>query len=361
VSAYLRLLDDDLRLRVFWRLLGVAGAAHVVQLMAQQQARAGSFLEHAERWQAVVPFGLGVTLPGVAVALHLALLAGSLLLALTPRPAVAALCLVPVALAGSVVQPVTISNHYVVLLLALVALPVVLVLARPGSGATAERVETCARLAREGYARAMRHVLVITYFFAGFHKLNTGWFDLAGNAATRLAPTLLVPILEPLGVATPTVLNLFLFPILLFPVAAELAIPVMLLVPRLRALGALAGVALHLPMFAREVLDYPTLILAFYVLFFPEHEVRRFLARLRIATPAKVALAAAGTLGIVLVWLVLLPATPARFDDPTWWLEVVYGTGLIAFFAWVGVSLLFEITTATWTARAPGAPRPSGA
>lgn len=363
-DTFLGRLDGDYRLGLFWRLLGIAGAAHVVQLMAQQQARAGSFLEHATRWQEVVPpglsaVGLGSPPDWLAVALHLSLLVASLGLALARRPARAALVLAPVALAGALVQPVTISNHYTVFLLALVSLPIVLLLARPGAAATIDVVEVNARLAADGYARALRHVFVITYFFAGFHKVNAGWFDLRGNAATRLASAQLVPLLEPLGLAQSGLVDLLLLPILVFPVAAELAIPLLLVLPRWRALGALVGVALHLPMFAREVLDYPTLILSFYLLFFPEADVRRFTVRLRATTPGKVALAAAGAASVLLVWLVLVPATPARPGDPTWWLEVVYGAGLISFWAWVGVTLLWEIVAA---ARAPrGATRRSSA
>jgi len=363
-DTFLGRLDRDLRLAVFWRLLGVAGAAHVIQLMAQQQARAGSFLHHPERWQQVVPLGFGATPSAVAIGLHLALLAASLALAWTGRPALGALWLGPVALLGAFVQPVTISNHYLVFLLALGSLPAVLLLARPGRGAAPARVDACARLAAGGYARALRHVFVITYFFAGFHKLNTGWFDLAGNAATRLARAQLVPLLEPVGLALPWLVDLALLPILIFPVAAELAIPALLLVPRLRPFGALLGIALHLPMFAREVLDYPTLILAFYVLFFPEPEVRRFGAALRRASPGRVALAGLGAGAVLLVWLVLVPATPARPGDPTWWLEVVAGAALISFFAWVGVTLAWQIAGALWPpsgSRTPGATRPSSA
>ncbi len=354
-GAWLARIDRDPRLAIFWKLLGLAGAAHVIQVMAQHQARVGSFLEYATRWQQVVPMGFGATPDWLAVALQLALLAVSLMLVVTRRPTRVAIVLAVVATLGAFVQPVTISNHYVVLLLVVLSMPVVLVLARPGAGAAPERVTACARLASDGYARVLRHICVITYLFAGFHKLNTGWFDLEGNAATRLAAGKLVPMLEPLGLAVPWFLNLLLVPVLVFPVAAELAIPLMLLSRRLRALGALVGIGLHLPMFAREVLDYPSLILAFYVLFFPEEDVRRFSAQLRERTIGKLALTALGAAAVILVWLVILPATPARLTDPTWYLEVVFGSALITFWAYVGVTLLWELVRARWGAQAHAA------
>jgi hypothetical protein len=338
-------LDRDFHLSIFFPLLGVAGAAHVIQFMAQQVTRIGSFLEHAERWREVVPLSTPLFPSAFAVTLNLAMLALSVGLMVSRRRTRLVLLLAPVGLLALTVQPVQVSNHYVVLLLAWVVWAVVVALAKLGMRQATEEEERAAlaRTAASGYARAMRNVCVITYFFAAFHKVNAAWFDLEANSAARFARAQLTPLLDAIGLPAGGWLDLVLLPTVIFPVVAEFAIPALLLSSRFRAWGALLGLVLHLPMFAREVLDYPSLILAFYPLFFSEAELRRFGAALRNVTTAKGLLALAAGGGVVLVWLVLVPVTPARPLEPTWALETLFGTAIILGFAYVGVTLTWQL------------------
>ncbi len=343
MKALLERLNSDLHLTLFFKLLGIAAAAHVIQFMAQQHRRIGSFVASPELWQQVVPISAPDLPAWVAVALHLAFLLLSFCLALFRSRAQIALLLLPVGLAGVFVQPVCVSNHYLVLLLTLLAFPIVVWLANLAVRSAPDAAEAVAATAASGYATAMRHVFLITYFFAAFHKLNTGWFSFEGNSGVRFVQKLLAPVLDTLHIQSPLLLDLAALPIIVFPVLAEFAIPVLLLWPRFRVYGVLLGIGLHLPMFAREILDYPALILTFYPLFFSEAELRRFGDELRNVTAGKNLLAGAAATGVILVWLVIVPVTPPRLFEPTWTLETIFGAGLIAGWAYVGVTLLWDV------------------
>jgi hypothetical protein len=140
--------------------------------------------------------------------------------------------------------------------------------------------------------------LLVVYFLAAFHKLNTSFMDPAVSCAGTLARSGLrllgvqavIPPAAIVGIAALTI-------------AWEFSLFVLLMVPRLRRWGVLAGVVFHAALALARFYDFSTYALAIYLLLLPADVFRRVSWPDRWRT---VALAAwIGHLGITLTARVL--------------------------------------------------------
>ncbi len=109
----------------------------------------------------------------------------------------------------------------------------------------------------------LRGAVVVLYLFAALAKLNPGYFDPAVSCGAALAPRIawFDPALLDLG----WVRTLGTYG----SVATELALPVLLLVPRTRLLGVALGVGFHTVLALAGNVPFSALMLALYVAFLP--------------------------------------------------------------------------------------------
>lgn len=113
------------------------------------------------------------------------------------------------------------------------------------------------------FAPAARWGLLLLYFLSGFHKLNADFFDPALSCASILYQELRtgVPLLPDSAVMGPLAIGL--------TVLVELGLPVLLLVPATRRVGAAAGILFHVLMAAAGYPRFSAIGLALLALFLP--------------------------------------------------------------------------------------------
>jgi hypothetical protein len=139
----------------------------------------------------------------------------------------------------------------------------------------------------DSFAPAVRIEVVLLYVWAFFHKLNAGWFDPEVSCAVVLADVLGgrlgLPHADWLQEAA-----------IFAALAAEAAIPVLLLVPRTRAVGVLVAVGFHWFLGIATFFNFSAGMYALLFVFLPLRStalLRRWLTSLRsrafrIASPA---------------------------------------------------------------------------
>ncbi len=335
---------SDARLRAFYVLFGVGAVAHVCQIIERQHTQLGTFLHYAERWEPVLPVGFP-GLPLLTSGLNVLFLACGVMLILGRRPLVWGTVLFALAVAKLWTFVEWIPNHYNLLLLGSFVTAVLfvirLVAARSGP-AHAGEVE---RLTDEWFCRAMRHVIAITYAFAFIHKLNYTWFDPNLHSAGNFLYAFARPVLRIIAGEGPTARDAIGQMAVYSTLIIEAALPVLLWIRRLRPYGVMLGIAFHVIMMAQGILDYPTLILGFYPLFFDEAELRAFVRdAVAVATPGKLwATLGMGTYS-AFVWRI---PTLTRLQQPDWTgpklLESVLGDFLIYGWTYVGIAMLWQV------------------
>jgi hypothetical protein len=109
-----------------------------------------------------------------------------------------------------------------------------------------------------------RYVLVLTYFFGVFHKINTDWFDPAVSCAVTLTDSLVVPW----GLKFPGLDQIVIYGTL----AVEGLAMILLCTPRFKYVGFLIGMPLHIIIGLVPYNWYPNfsaLMFALYALFLP--------------------------------------------------------------------------------------------
>ena len=116
----------------------------------------------------------------------------------------------------------------------------------------------------ELFSPLLRAQLIIVYFMAAFHKLNTGWFDPETSCAVLFWHHLIGMIpglqrLESLGPYMPT-----------FVIVVEFLLPVLLWVPRWRTFGVIVGLLFHLPLGVIGFFRFSCIVTALYTLFLPD-------------------------------------------------------------------------------------------
>ena len=260
-------LVGDVRIQLFGVLFGLGTVHHELQFILEQY-QTGPLGSYMERWAIARPT---IGWPSeVGIALHLLdLLVGAMLVVLPWRRALLMLVAVSFGLVN-LVSPERIPSHNSLML---AALAVLLVL---GLGELVEQFGR--RPSTDWYGWTLRGLIwlcSLTYAFAAFHKLNTVYLSLTASTA----PTLVLPLLEPLGVTRRMALPLLGYPVIYGTLAIEVALPILLLWRRTRLLGCFLGTLFHLGMMARGIMDFPTTILAFYPLYMTVEEARCLLAR----------------------------------------------------------------------------------
>jgi hypothetical protein len=324
-----------------------------------EQGQVGPFAEYMERWSRAVP---STGWPSeVGVWLHLSNVAISLLiLALPWRREL--LCLLAVTfLLSQLASPERIASHSTLMAGGLL---VILLLG------SAEWLEGPARRGRSAARRTdwygwtltgLAWICALTYFFAFFYKLNDYWLPRSGVALNFLIRPV-EPIADGLGLLPS-------FQSALAPVAtygtllAESLLPPLLFWRRTRLLGCLVGLVFHLPMVAQGVVDFPSLIVAFYPAFLSLGETREVLRR-GLARPGIARLA--GTLALGGFWIWAFQRSPK--------LDAMYGSepGLdplaaVAFNGLTCATLLgfsyLTLTLGAWLLerRSPAIPEPTDA
>lgn len=124
----------------------------------------------------------------------------------------------------------------------------------------------------EGIAPFLRVALLVVYVAAGIAKLNTGFFDAEISCAASLSAKVAwfdPSLLDGAWRIAPAVWGTVLI---------ELALPVLLAVPRTRLAGLGLGVAFHAVLALAGNVPFSALALAFYVAFLPAGAAGRVLA-----------------------------------------------------------------------------------
>ena len=279
-------LWGDVRIDLFAFLFALGMLHHELQFILEQQ-RIGPIGEYMERWSRVRPSSGWSS--EVGLALHLADVAISVLILVLPwRRALLRLLAIPYLL-SLLASPERISGHSSLLASALalvLMLSIAEVVERLGRRRSAwpEPTDWC------GWTLAgLRTLCALTYLFAAFHKLNTGWFS------RNVGASILAAFLRPLGLP-PSAETLLEAPVTYATPAVEITLPFLLLLRRTRLLGCLLGLLFHLPMLAEGVMDFPTVVLAFYPLFLSPEQARQLLGRC-LARPSVPRLAGAVIIG----------------------------------------------------------------
>jgi hypothetical protein len=265
-------LRSDLRLDLFAIVFALGTIHHEVQFLLEQQIT-GSLFNYLERSALVRPT---VGWPSsLAVGLHVADIVVSLLILVLPYRR-ALLCLLALTfLPSQLVSPERTPSHNSMMIFSLA------IILDFGLAEIAERIRSGRWASEHGTdwlrwtSTGLLWMCALTYFFAGFHKLNERFFS--PDASPVLA--FVLPYATLLGISRGTAVAYFGYPMIILTVVAELALPFLLLWSRTRLFGALLGVLFHLVMMGQGVMDFPVLILAFYPLFLTIPEARQLLAK----------------------------------------------------------------------------------
>jgi hypothetical protein len=276
LSAWTQLTSDR-RFDLFGFTFALGTLHHTLQQLLEQM-RVGPFAEYLERWSRARPsFGWPNE---VGVAIYLALLVAGVVALLVPwRRAALAVTAVPFLL-SMLVSPEEIDSHSTLMIAAYVILLALTM------GELVERW-----LAGDGqpiptdwyrYTRIGLCLLcALLYFFAFFFKLNAVWLSPDSTRATLFLLAPVEPLLALLGISGLSAAAILAPLGIVGTLSLELAVPLLLIWPRTRLLGCLAGLVLHLPMLAQGVTDFPTLTIAFYPLFLARAEAVELWRRLR--------------------------------------------------------------------------------
>lgn len=332
---------QDIRLSAFLVLLGFGTIAHVAQFAARQQHWVGTFLSYGERWSQVFPIWAPLASRPAIAALYGLMTALSLALLLRPRLAITVAGFA-VAVAGVFVSPGRIANNYIVMLAAYLgcagAWALTAAFGRSGGKPAGEMVE-------RSLITWLRHLMIITYFFAFFHKINYGWLNVDANDSTQFLTAFAQPVLSLTGAEAPRLLRGLAVLAVYGTLSTELLVPFLLLARVTRTAGAAIGIVFHLFMIGRSIINYPVVILAFYPLFFTQTEIRElWRERLRSVTLGKCCLAAVPAFYIGYVWRPVRRLTPAALiGQPLWAFETLVGYLAIIVGSYVLVALVAQL------------------
>ena len=188
-------MSGGLRLRLFYALLGIGCLAHELQFIARQYRWTGSFLLHLERWGEVSPVFTALP-PVIGHVVHVAIIILALGLIVARRQqTIASLLAMVVVLSLFTIAPPGISNHYIVAAFALLSAATFGALSHLATKAQEPGTyQSSTEIGDAALFRVLKHLFVITYFFAAFHKLNEDWFDVTKTAAREF----MIPYITPL-------------------------------------------------------------------------------------------------------------------------------------------------------------------
>lgn len=268
-------LVSDLRFDLFALVFAVGTLHHELQFILEQQ-RVGPFAEYMERWgRAKQTIGWPSE---VGIALHVAdILIAILILVLPWRRALCCLLAVPFLL-SQLASPERIASHNSLMagaLAVLLALGLGEVVERAGRRGEADRERT------DWYGWTLiglSWLCALTYLFAAFHKLSPAVFWPPGSQIIDLV----LPLLRSLGIPRDWTVTYLGYPLIYGTVILEAALPFLLFWRPTRLVACFLGLAFHLPQMAMGVLDFPTIIVAFYPLFLSLEEARALVGRLLV-------------------------------------------------------------------------------
>ena len=250
----------------------------------------------------------------------LALVGGIMATGLLVRPSralLAALCALIPALA--VLEAPVLGNHW--LLAAFVSVAYLL------TAGVWERFEPTARI-----------ILLVFYGFAAFAKLNTGFLDPTTSCGVVYANQWLDGFgLRPIQAAGPLG-----WVVAWGSAGVELAVPILLLIPRARRWGVVLAVIFHGLIsldLQQHFYDFTAVLLALFVLFLPDtfHERLRSLAERPSSSTLRVGRLLAATVGVSVTFSSVLPLS-ARSG---WWLtrgSFLWWTPYLALITWAVVT-----------------------
>jgi len=340
-------MSGGLRLRSFYVLLGIGCLAHELQFIARQYRWTGSFRLHLEKWGEVSPV-FTVFPPVIGLVVHVVIFILALGLIVTHRQQIiASLLAMIVVLSLFTIAPPGISNHYIVVAFALLITATFGALSyftikSQGPGTYQGTTE----IADVALFRALKHLFVITYFFAAFHKLNEEWFDLTKTAAREFIVPYITPLISLTRGNSTDLIHAMVAVSVYATIALEFSLPFLLLWRTTRILGCLLAVAFNVPIMGQGVVDYPAIVLAFSPIFFTEDELQSLFSQL-LSNLTMVRLSIA-----TFLWMYIYLCSPDKIMKTTW--QVLNHTGgysLVAFgdvllrqgliFAWVYIGCTF--------------------
>ena len=138
-----------------------------------------------------------------------------------------------------------------------------------------ERPESRGRRLWESVQGPIKATVVVVYFFAVFHKLNSSYFDPDVSCAT----TQVAKMFELHGFERPTDMSAFAINIYL-TIILEILIVVFLLWPRFSHVGALIGLLFHTAVGWAQFFDFATVVFALYLFFLPWDGIQRTIPRI---------------------------------------------------------------------------------
>ena len=320
----------DPRLRAYMLLLVPGFVGHTIQLLAEDEPWEGYALQRfwiTPGWHLYLP-----TWAPIAIAVLLgiaALVMGAQGAMGRPRRATL-LAVAGLYAAHYLTYPFRIRNHMTTMLSGLVVVSAVWLVAyasgvlRDGkAGQGKDRGRTVDRIAVSG----LGVMIAVQYFFAGLHKINTGFLDPDPEGPSAAVSGLTTFwMYGDLGSVPPgwaVVLAIY------GTIAIELAAPIVALgIPRLALPTIAILMAFHVPHIAcMNVADYPMIASAFYPALVPHAQARRIARHMRpsFATVGGAALGVA-----VQLWFM-----------PWWGRLTIFGILVLAIWGWLaGAALL---------------------
>jgi hypothetical protein len=315
----MREVSVDGRLRATALLLPMALLGHTLQLLGEDTPWAPHAWARYWRtpgWHLYLP-------PWSIVAIAVALLVSALGLAIRrTRPWLAAVIVSYVA--HYLTYPYRIRNHMTLMLASLVAIAIAWAIGASLREGGRRLIDlrgrgAAPRLVDRHAVRGVAAVLCVTYFYAGLHKTNEGFFAFDERSAAFRGTTDFW-IWGDLGSVAPT----WAIAVATYgTLVVEYAFPIVaLLVPRLTMPCVIGLMCFHFPHVAvMNVADYPMLASAFYPSLFTAARWRLLERELYAASRWNVAGAAIGV-GAQLWWM-------------PWWGELtIFGLGVMAIWGW---------------------------
>lgn len=309
----------DLRLRAYFALLVPGFVGHAIQLLAEDVP----WSEAALRRYWITP-GWHLYLPPevpalIAVALALAVVG------LAVRPSRATFLLLAALYAAHyLTYPWRIRNHMTAMLSGLVMVSAVWLVARASGALTKERPDArrVDRIAVTGLAAA----ITVTYFFAGLHKLNTGFTDpTPGGPSSAVDGLTTFWLYGDLGSVPP---GWAVMVAIWGTIAIEMTIPTIIWrVHRLSFVALFVLMAFHVPHVAvMNVADYPMIASAFFPALLSRGQARLVARKLR---PSR------WTIGGALLGV----ATQIWFM-PWWGRLTIFGIFVLAIWGWAAGAMV---------------------
>lgn len=314
----------DPRLRAYAMLLVPGFLGHAIQLTAEDEPWQPWAMQRfwiTPGWHLHLPTWVPLA---IAVLLGLAVIA----LAIRPRRGVV-LAVAALYAAHYLTYPWRIRNHMTTMLSGLVVVSAVWLVAR-ASGALTERRDEGRRVDRIAVA-GLAAMISVQYFYAGLHKINTGFLDPSPEGPSAAVSGLTTFwIYGDLGGVPPAwAISLAIYG----TIVIEIAVPIVALgAPRLALPAIVVLMVFHVPHVAcMDVADYPMIASAFYPALVPRAHARLVARHLG---PSRFTIAGAAAGIAIQIWFM-----------PWWGRLTIFGIAVLAIWGWA----VGAIIATSWT------------